>query len=120
MRARRSGSEPRTASRVEAGAHPVEESAVGRGDLLTAQLGEPAEKLLLLGTQLRRDLDVDADEQVAASAAAQRGHALALDPLDPARLRAGRHHDLSSSPSSVRIGKRAPSAAWVRLTVRTC
>src|SRR6266540_6054090 len=94
MRARRSGSEPRTASRVEAGAHPVEESPVGRGDLLTAQLGEPAEKLLLLGTQLRRDLDVDADEQVAASTAAQRGHALALDPLDAARLRAGRHDDL--------------------------
>src|SRR6266511_2505592 len=94
MRARRSGIEPRTASRVEAGAHPVEEPPVGRGDLLAAQLGEPAEELLLLGSQLRRDLDVDAYEQVAASTAAQRRHALALDPLDPARLRARRYDDL--------------------------
>src|SRR4051812_27736484 len=63
-------------------------------DLFAAQLGEGAHELVFLGREAGGDLDVDAYEQVAASAPAQRRDAAALEPEDVSGLRARRDDQL--------------------------
>ena len=62
----------------------------GARDLLAAERRERAQQLVLLGREATGHLDVDAHEQVAAAAAAQRGHAAALQPEHVTGLRARR------------------------------
>src|SRR5205814_1771842 len=64
------------------------------GSTTAAPRRELAEQLFLLRSQPRRDLDVEAHEQIAAAATLQRRHAFALEPEHLTRLRAGRYEDL--------------------------
>ena len=103
---------PRRRSRLAA----QRAAQLGEHRLLRAQvlLGErrvqPLEQLALLVAQPARNHDVDDHAQIAAPAAAERGHALAAQREHLARLRAG-GTSTDDSPSSVGTSSVAPSAA---------
>ena len=80
---------------LEGGAQAGEDTLLlRRGDVLTAEAGERPEQFVFLGRQVRGNLDVDADEEIAAAAAAQRGDAAPLQLEHVTRLGARRNDEL--------------------------
>ena len=64
--------------------------SVACADVLAAQLGEPAQEIVLLVGEALRHIDVDLDEQIAATATLQHRDPAALEPEHVAGLRARR------------------------------
>src|SRR5690606_3460956 len=81
---------------------------VGRwGHRLAPQLGEAAQQLLLLLAELGRHLDDDGDEQVAAAAPLEVGHAPAPQPEGRARRRPPGHLELLDAVERLELQRRA-------------
>ena len=83
---------------------------LGRRDLLAAQLGELASSSLSSSVRLRRHLDVDSHDEVAAAPAAQRRHTGALEAEHLPGLRARRHVELLGAVERLDL-QASPSAA---------